>query len=69
MVEAILDGQPKLLEPQQPDAVRKSPRKLAPDLVVELPVDDAQPVQECVHSLSPIEIASIEPAAAQDMGQ
>src|SRR3546814_8912335 len=51
VVKAVLDRQAQLLEPEEFDAVRKSPAKLAADLVVELPVEGGQSIAECGHSL------------------
>src|SRR3546814_20779731 len=51
VVKAVLDRQAQLLEPEEFDAVRKSPAKLAADLVVELPEEGGQSIAECGHSL------------------
>src|SRR3546814_1740346 len=51
VVKAVLDRQAQLLEPEEFDAVRKSPAKLAADLVVELPVEGGQSIAVCGHSL------------------
>ena len=67
-MKAVLYRQPQLLEPQQPDAVGETPLELAPDLVIEPAVHHAQSVKEWVHDLSPIDVASIGSAAAQNAG-
>src|SRR3546814_11763184 len=49
-VNAGLDRQAQIVEPEECEAVRKSPAKLAADLVVELPVEGGQSRAKCGHS-------------------
>src|SRR4051812_3926717 len=51
IVQAILDRQLELLEPEQPDPARRAPVQFAPYFLVQPAVDDGEPVDDDVHSL------------------
>jgi hypothetical protein len=55
LVKAVLDCQAQLLEPEQLDTVRKPAREFAADLIVNIPVNQGQSVDEVFHSRSPID--------------
>ena len=59
VVEAILDDESQLLEPQELHPIGEAKPQFPTDRVIDLPVDYAEPVAECVHSLSPIDVKSI----------
>ena len=68
VVEAILDDESQLLQPQELHSIGEAKPQFPTNRVIDLPVDYAQPVAKCVHSLSPIDVKSIGPAAVQKKG-
>jgi hypothetical protein len=57
--QPILDEKLELLEPKQPETVRETMLQLAPDLIIQLAMDDRQSVYDIVHSRSPTDGSSI----------
>ena len=68
VVEAILDGELQLFQPQQLHGIGGAKFQLSTDRVVEPLMDYAEPVSKCVHCLVPIDMTSIGPAAVQNTG-